>query len=146
MPRTAPRSRDTELTQKTDEARNLHDRALAFDRLTNTAAISYETLTGSVWRARESNKSTFSLTEPSRAPKVSLADHLKARTWLERAEGTRIAVVSGQRPGRSLVWGTLSRLLDDHPDLIVVTGGNKNGADRHAAEWATQYDVSCSTS
>ena len=133
--------RDTELTQKTDEARNLHDRALAFDRLTNTAAISYETLTGRVWRARESNKSTFSLTDPSRAPKVSLADHLKARTWLERAEGTRIAVVSGQRPGRSLVWGTLSRLLDDHPDLIVVTGGNKNGADRVAAEWATQYDV-----
>ena len=133
--------RDTELTQKTDEARNLHDRALAFDRLTNTASISYETLTGSAWRARESNKSTFSLTEPSRAPKVSLADHLKARTWLERAEGTRIAVVSGQRPGRALVWGTLSRLLDDHPDLIVVTGGNKNGADRDAAEWATQYDV-----
>ncbi len=133
--------RDTELTQKTDEARNLYDRALAFDRLTNTASIAYETLTDSAWRARESNKSTFSLTESSRAPKVSLTDHLKARTWLERAEGARIAVVSGQRPGHALVWGTLSRLLRDHPDLVVVTGGNKNGADRHAAEWATHYDV-----
>ncbi len=133
--------RDNELTQKTDEARNLYDRALAFDRLTNTASIAYETLTDSAWRARESNKSTFSLTEPARAPKVSLTDHLKARTWLERAEGTRIAVVSGQRPGHALVWGTLSRLLRDHPDLVVVTGGNKAGADRHAAEWATQYNV-----
>ena len=133
--------RDTELTQKTDETRNLYDRGLAFDRLTNTAAIAYETLTGSAWHARESNKSTFSLTEPARAPKVSLTDHLKARTWLERAEGTRIAVVSGQRPGHALVWGTLSRLLRDHPDLVVVTGGNKAGADRHAAEWATQNNV-----
>ena len=133
--------RDTELTQKTDEARNLHDRALAFDRLTNTAAIAYENFTGNAWRAREPHKSTFSLTDPSRAPKVSLTDHMKARKWLERAKGTRIAVVSGQRPGRELVWGTLSRLHADHPDLVVVTGGNKNGADRDAAEWATQYDV-----
>lgn len=133
--------RDNELSDKTEEARNLHDRALAFDRLTNTASISYENLTDRTWRAREAHKSTFSMTEPSRAPKVSLADHLKARTWLERVQGTRIAVVSGQRPGRALVWGTLSRLLKDHPDLVVVTGGNKNGADRDAAEWATQYDV-----
>ena len=133
--------RDNELTDKTEEARSLHDRALAFDRLTNTASIAYENLTDRTWSAREAHKSTFSLTEPSRAPKVSLADHLKARTWLERVQGTRIAVVSGQRPGRALVWATLSRLLKDHPDLVVVTGGNKNGADRDAAEWATQFDV-----
>ncbi len=133
--------RDTELSDKTEEARSLHDRALAFDRLTNTASISYENLTGLTWRAREAHKSTFSLTEPSRAPTVSLADHLNARTWLERSQGTRIAVVSGQRPGRALVWGTLSRLLKEHPDLVVVTGGNKNGADRDAQEWATHYDV-----
>ena len=133
--------RDNDLTDKTEEARNLLDRALAFDRLTNTASIAYENLTDRTWRAREAHKSTFSLTEPSRAPKVSLADHLKARTWLERAQGTRIAVVSGQRPGHALVWGTLSRLLKEHPDLVVVTGGNKNGADQHAAEWATQYGV-----
>ena len=133
--------RDNDLTDKTEEARNLLDRALAFDRLTNTASIAYENLTDRTWRSREAHKSTFSLTEPSRAPKVSLADHLKARTWLERAQGTRIAVVSGQRPGHALVWGTLSRLLKEHPDLVVVTGGNKNGADQHAAEWATQYGV-----
>ena len=133
--------RDNDLINKTEEARNLYDRALAFDRLTNTASIAYENLTNRTWRAREAHKSNVSLTEPSRAPKVTLADHMKARTWLERAQGTRIAVVSGQRPGRSLVWGTLSRLLQDHPDLVVVTGGNKNGADRHAAEWAKHYDV-----
>ena len=133
--------RDNDLAQKTDEARNLHDRALAFDRLTNTAALAYERFTDLAWSARERHKSTFSLTEPDRAPKVSLADHLKARTWLERAQGTRIAVVSGQRPGRELVWGTLSRLKKEHPDLVVVTGGNKEGADRYAAEWAKQYDV-----
>ncbi len=133
--------RDNDLARKTDQARNLYDRALAFDRLTNTAALTYERLTDLTWRARESHKSTVSLTEPTRAPKVSLADHLKARTWLERAQGTRIAVVSGQRPDRELVWGTLSRLRKEHPDLVVVTGGNKEGADRHAAEWATHYDV-----
>ena len=133
--------RDNDLTRKTDEARDLYDRALAFDRLANTAAIAYESLTERTWRTREPNKSTFSLTEPSRAPKVTLADHLKARTWLERARGTRIAVVSGQRPGRALVWGTLSRLHADHPDLVVVTGANKAGADRYAAEWAMQYGV-----
>ena len=132
---------DNDLSQKTDSARNLYDRALAFDRLTNTAAIAYERLTDKSWSARERHKSTFSLTDPARAPKVSLADHLKARTWLERARGTRIAVVSGQRPGRELVWATLSRLRNEHPDLVVVTGGNKEGADRYAAEWATQCDV-----
>ena len=133
--------RDNDLSQKTDEARNLYDRALAFDRLTNTAALAYERFTDLVWSARERHKSTFSLTEPARAPKVSLADHLKARTWLERTQGTRIAVASGQRPGRELVWATLSRLRNEHPDLVVVTGGNKEGADRYAAEWAKQYDV-----
>lgn len=133
--------RDTELARKTDEARNLYDRAFAFDRLTDTAALSYERLTGKTWGARESHKSTFSLTEPARAPKVSLADHLRARTWLERVQGTRIAVASGQRPGRELVWATLSRLRNEHPDLVVVTGGNKEGADRYAAEWAKQCDV-----
>ena len=133
--------RDNDLSQKTDEARNLYDRALAFDRLTNTAALAYERFTDLVWSARESHKSTYSLTEPARAPKVSLADHLRARTWLERVQGTRIAVASGQRPGHELVWATLSRLRNEHPDLVVVTGGNKEGADRYAAEWAKQYDV-----
>ena len=133
--------RDNDLSQKTDEARNLYDRALAFDRLTNTAALAYERFTDLVWSARERHKSTFSLTEPARAPKVSLADHLRARTWLERTQGTRIAVASGQRPGRELVWATLSRLRNEHPDLVVVTGGNKEGADRYAAEWAKQCDV-----
>ena len=133
--------RDKELIDKTHEARNLYDRALAFDRLTNTASIAYGNLTDLTWRLRETHKSNFSQTDERRAPKVTLADHMASRTWLEREEGTRIAVASGPNPGRELVWGTLSRLLKEHPDLVVVTGGNKQGADNVAAEWAKQYDV-----
>lgn len=54
----------------------------------------------------------------------------------------RVIVTGGREYANEiLVYATLSRILVKHPDLLVVHGDCKTGADAHARTWCEFHDV-----
>ena len=130
-----------QLQRATERGWDLQGRAEAFERLRNTAAAGYQDRTGQVWRVREPRASTTSRSERHPAPRLAMKDYIRARKYLARTQGTRVAIASGVNPGRALVWATLDRLYRQHPDLVILHGANARGADAIAKEWAAARDV-----
>ena len=130
-----------QLQRATERGWDLQGRAEAFERMRNTAAAGYQDHTGQIWRVREPRASTTSRSERHESPRLAMKDYTRARNYLARTAGTRVAIVSGLKPGRALVWATLDRLYKQHPDLVVIHGANSRGADAIAREWAIANDV-----
>ena len=130
-----------QLQRASERGWDLQGRAEAFESLRNTAAAGYQDHTGQIWRVREPRASTTSRTEQHESPRLAMKDYTRARKYLARTEGTRIAVVSGVKPGRALVWAALDRLYKQNPDLVILHGANSRGADAIAKEWAAANDV-----
>ena len=135
--------RSVELERLTDKGRNLMERRNAFEHMRDAAAEIYEHETGSAWRPRSGslvNRKTQT------AAMVDSRDFLNAKRYAETnvllPAGTMIAIAGGlQYQDHKAVYAALDAALARHPDMVLLHGAAKTGADHLALTWARNKGV-----
>ena len=132
-----------EIEQLIDEGRSLTEVRNAFEAMRDWAGDHFAAITGSVWLPRSGGKTshanmTASVIESRRFVKAKR--HLETTT--DCPEGTRI-VFSGGTDYQDVdaIWSTLDKVKAKYPDMVLLHGGARKGAELIAAKWATQRNV-----
>ena len=132
-----------ELELKTDRAQNLGDRRDAFERMRDSAAEAYRSITGEVWRPRYGSHTSQTGTLTSAA--IDARDFMRARKDREAQahipQGTLVAITGGKDvtdPGA--VFARLDKVRAKYADIVLVHGGGP-GVEKIAARWAEQNAV-----
>lgn len=132
-----------ELERLIDQGQALIERRNAFEAMRDQAAELYEQRTGSAWRPHAGSLvSRRNLT----AAVIDSRDFVNARKRAETAvhfpPGPRIAFTGGldfQDVDR--IWSILDKVHTKHPDMVLLHGGSKQGAELIAAKWADTRGV-----
>ncbi len=126
-------------------AHKLEQRARAFETLRDAAAAPYQATTGTPWRPRTGshNSQDRALTAAS----IEARDYLRARENAKTArhlpDGTLIALAPGSHDvsDPNALWDALDKIHAKHPDMVLLHGGHRLGADRIAASWADKRGI-----
>jgi hypothetical protein len=71
-----------------------------------------------------------------------LAARRRAETELHIPAGTRIAFTGGMDCNdHQRIWAVLDKARAKHPDMVLMHGGSRKGAERIAACWADHHKV-----
>lgn len=115
----------------------------AYEALRDLAADLFETHLGQTWHPRTGSQiSHRSLT----ASLIDSRDHIaaKRRADLEPLlpQGTKIAFTGGlDCNDHPAIWAALDRVHGKHADMVLLHGGASRGAERIAAAWADNRNV-----
>lgn len=134
--------KSVELERLTKEGLSLTESRNAFEAMRDLAADHYRVETGSAWLPRTGSKvSHRSLT----ASVIASRDFISAKRRLEAEthcpQGTRIAFTGGDYQDHDVIWDTLDRTLEKHPEMILLHGGTPHGAELIASKWADARNV-----
>lgn len=134
--------RSVELERLIAEGLTLIERRNAMEIFRDQAAELFATHTGSMWRPRTGsliNHRTLT------AAMIDSRDFLAARraeAELFVPQGPKIALSGGlDFNDHRLIWDCLDKVHAKHPDMVLLHGGARTGADRIAACWANQRKV-----
>ena len=133
-----------ELELKTDRLRNLNDRRDAFEQLRDHAAEHYAAHTDHHWRPRTGSHTSFS--RKLTAASIDARDYTRARaaakTQAHYPAGTLIAFAGAKDVNDTArICHTLDQTKQKYPDMTLAHGGAPEGAERIAARWAEQNEV-----
>ena len=132
-----------ELERLIEQGRSLTERRDAFELLRDEAAAQYAGFVGDVWRPRSgslvNHRNLTSAMVASRdfvnAQRINKADVLMPA-------GTKIAFSGGvEYEDYTTIWDALDRVHAKHPDMILLHGGSKRGAEWIARKWAEARQV-----
>jgi hypothetical protein len=142
----------TDLEEHIERAQCAESSMLALEEMREIAAMLYLNEFGSSWRPVSSSRLNHARNLTSAV--VQGRDFLRARREAKRAaampEGTPVVFGGGRMRFASDVdamafannlWGTLDKVRDRVPDMVLVHGGDGKGADRIAASWAERHDI-----
>lgn len=135
--------RSVELERLTDKGRVLMERRNAFEHMRDTAAETYESETGSVWRPRSGSMVNR---KAQTAAMIDSRDYLNAKRHAETnvliPAGTKIAITGGlQFQDHKAIYAELDDALAQYPDMVLLHGAAKTGADHLAITWARNKGV-----
>jgi hypothetical protein len=135
--------KSVELERLTQEGLTLIDRRNAFEFMRDTGADLFEAHTGSAWRPRTGSKVNHAnMTAAIIDSRDFLAARRRAETQVLLPAGTKIAFAGGMDfNDHEMIWASLDRAHDKHPDMVLLHGGSPRGAERIAACWADSRGV-----
>ena len=135
--------RSVELERLTAEGIGLIERRNAFEAFRDTAAETFEAITGGAWRPRAGSLTNRrALTAAVIDSRDFLAARQRADTQVMLPPGPRVAFAGGPAcTDHRRIWAVLDKVRDRHPDMVLLHGGAPKGAERIAACWADQRGV-----
>ena len=132
-----------ELEQLIDEGRSLTEARNAFEAMRDWASQYFASITGSQWLPRTGSRTSHAgLTASS----IESRRFVKAKRYLENTmdapEGTRIVFSGGtDYEDINAIWNTLDKVREKYPNMILLHGGARKGAELIAAKWASNRNV-----
>jgi hypothetical protein len=135
--------RDVELQRLVAQGQTILERRTVFEIMRDLAADHFEAKTGSAWRPRAGSmvnhrKMTATLIDS----RDFLAAKRIAETEIMLPPGTRILFSGGvEFTDHKLIWDKLDLLHKRYPDMVLIHGGTKRGAEKIAACWADKRKV-----
>src|SRR4029077_8018497 len=135
--------RSVELERLTAEGITLIERRNSMELFRDQAAERFEVHTGSAWRPRSGSLVNHrTLTAAMIDSRDFLAAKRRAETEVLLPVGPRIAFTGGlDFNDYSAIWATLDKVHGKHPDMVLLHGGSPKGAERIAACWADNRNV-----
>ncbi len=135
--------RSVELERLVAEGLTLIERRNALELFRDQAADRFEVHTGSAWRPRTGSMVNHrALTAAMIDSRDFLAARRRAETELLVPAGPKIAFTGGMDfNDHRLIWGTLDKVRAKRPDMVLLHGGSRTGAERIAARWADHRKV-----
>ena len=135
---------DTELQDITSKAQTINGQIAALEVLRDRLAECVLGHTGRSWQPHTGSKPATTCT----AAVIEARDYLscleRERDRAHAPQGTLIAF-SGARDytNTKSIWGTLDKVRAKHADMLLIHGGDRQGADNIAASWASTRKVHC---
>lgn len=135
--------RSVELERLLAEGLSLIERRNAFELFRDHAAELYESHTGLSWRPRAGSLiHRRTLTAALIDSRDFIAAKRRAETEVMLPAGTKIAFTGGlDYNDHQRIWAVLDRVHAKHPDMVLLHGGSPRGAERIAACWADNRQV-----
>ena len=135
--------KSVELERHILEGITLIERRNAFEFMRDYAAELFAAQTGSAWRPRTGSKvSHANMTAAMIDSRDFLSARRRAETEIMVPAGTKIAFSGGTDYNEhQVIWDALDRARAKFPDMVLLHGGSKTGAERIAANWATSRGV-----
>jgi hypothetical protein len=130
--------RSVELERALAEGLTLIERRDAMEYFRDAAADQFHLHVGKAWTPRSGSKvNRKALTSAV----VDSRDFINARRWADQQvlipPGERIALTGGTEfNDHRLIWEVLDKVFAKHPQMVLLHGGSKIGAERIAACWA----------
>lgn len=115
----------------------------AYEDMREYAAVQFLSDTGSVWMPRSGNRVQHkSLTASVIDSRSYLAAQKVKDTQTLCPEGTRIAFAGGiDYQDHTVIWQALDATRTKYPDMVLLHGGAKKGAEFIASKWADNKKV-----
>jgi YspA, cpYpsA-related SLOG family len=135
--------RSVELERLVAEGLTLIERLRSMELFRDLAADQFERHTGSSWRPRSGSMANHrTLTAAMIDSRDFLAAKRRAETEVLLPHGPKIAFTGGlDFNDHSAIWATLDKVHGKHPDMVLLHGGSPKGAERIAACWADNRNV-----
>lgn len=134
--------KSVELERVTGEGQTLIERRDIFELMRDQAAEHFAQATGSAWRPRSGSIVNH---RHLTSAVIDSRDFVAARRRAEREvllpAGTRIAFTGGESTEHALIWAKLDQVRTKYPDMVLLHGGSRTGAERIAACWADARSV-----
>lgn len=131
-----------ELERIQDRSAKLWEQHSTYELMRDIASQHFAVETGSAWLPRTGSKiSNRNLTASVIDGKSYLMAKRRKESETLCPEGTRIAFGGGDYNDHKTIWGVLDATLAKYPDMILLHGGNKSGAEKIAAKWADSRNV-----
>ncbi len=130
--------RSVELERLTAEGISMIERRNSMEMFRDLAAERFEAHTGSAWRPRSGSMVNHrNRTAAMIDSKDFLAARQKATTDIMVPSGPKIAFSGGESfNDQQWIWATLDKIHAKHPDMALLHGGSRKGAERIAVCWA----------
>jgi hypothetical protein len=135
--------RSVELERLIAEGLTLIERRNVMELFRDQAAELFATHTGSLWQPRSGSRvSHRTLTAAMIDSRDFLAAKRRAETELMLPKGPKIALSGGlDFNDHRLIWERLDKVHAKHPDMVLLHGGGRTGAECIAACWANHRRV-----
>lgn len=119
------------------------ERRDAFELLRDEAAAQYSAATGDAWRPRTGSLVNHRrLTSALVTSRDFINAHRIARTTVLIPDGPKIVFSGGvDYQDYTAIWAALDKVLARHPDMVLLHGGSRRGAEWIARKWAENHDV-----
>lgn len=131
------------LERLVERGQTLTERHAAFEHMRDRAAAEYEERTGSVWRPRSGSMvSRRTMTAAVVDSRDYIAAKRRAETEVFLPKGTKVAFVGGRTYNDHIrIWAVLDEVRAAYPDMVLMHGGDKTGAEAIANAWAASRQV-----
>lgn len=134
--------KSVELEKLITRGQNLIEKRDSYEMIRDLTSQHYNNQIGSVWLPRTGSKvSHRNLT----AAVIDSRNYISARRRSENEvhcpAGTRIALTGGDYQDHKMIWNILDLTKGKHPDMILLHGGAKTGAEFIASKWAQNRNV-----
>ena len=135
--------RSVELERLLTQGLTLIERRDTMELFRDHAADLYERHTGSSWRPRAGSLVNHrTLTAAMIDSRDFIAAKRRSETEVLLPAGPKIAFTGGlDFNDHSAIWATLDKVHGKHPDMVLLHGGSPKGAERIAACWADNRNV-----
>ena len=135
--------RSVELERLLAEGLSLIERRSAHELIRDTAVSLFERHLGECWRPRNGSRvSHQALTSAVIDSRDFIAAKRRAEIEPLTPKGTRIAFAGGVDCNDVHgIWTALDRVHAKHVDMVLLHGGTPRGAEKIAADWATNREI-----
>ncbi|ESX10440.1 hypothetical protein X768_14195 [Mesorhizobium sp. LSJC265A00] len=131
-----------ELETLTAQGQTMIERRGAFELMRDQAAEHYDQYTGSAWRPRTGSMvNHHHLAAAMIDSRDFLAARRRAETEVMLPAGPKIAFSGGDTADHEMIWAKLDQIRAKHPDMVLMHGGSRKGAEKIAARWADHRKV-----
>ena len=135
--------RSVELERLIDKGQVLTERHAAFENMRDRASSEYEERTGSAWRPLAGsmvNRRTMTAAVVDSRDYVSAKRRAETEVFLPK--GTKVACVGGRNYNDHIrIWAVLDEVRAEYPDMVLMHGGDRTGAEAIAHAWAANRKV-----
>ncbi|MFC3052372.1 DUF2493 domain-containing protein [Kordiimonas pumila] len=135
--------KSVELEDLITEGRTMLEQRQVFELMRDVGSELFEAKTGSVWQPRAGSTVNH---QSMTASMITSRDYLKAKrkaeTQLNVPDGTLIAFAGGMEfEDVNAIYSALDKVKANNPDMVLMHGGAKKGAELIAAKWAANRRV-----
>ncbi|MDG3444580.1 DUF2493 domain-containing protein [Nitrospirillum amazonense] len=135
--------RSVELERLVAIGQTMIDRQNWLEAMRDHAADLFSVHTGSTWRPRSSSQVNHRhLTAAMLDSRDFMAARREARNSVYIPKGPKVAVIGGPDiVDVNQIFGVLDKVLERHPDMVLLHGGSESGAELIADRWAANRKI-----